>query len=444
MTQPDSNNPSAHAAHPVPTDFATADARPPSGAAPIAVGERFQSIDTLRGVAVLGILPMNVLTGFALVTAAFMNPAVSGGFHGTNFWIWVVTHILLDMKMMTIFSMLFGAGMIVMTDRADARRASAAAVYYRRTGWLLLIGFLHAYVLWFGDILFSYALCGLLLFLARKWSPAVLITLGVALTFVGAILFFGIGLLLGFVRESDPESWNQFWPDMRAGFDPTPQQFADEVEARGGSVPGLLLWNASQTLMMQLVFMPLFGLWRLLGVMLIGAGLMKLGVFAAKRSNAFYAAMIAVGYAIGFSLIILGMRGGLRAGFDVVYVHMWGLNANYFGSLFVALGHVGLVMLVCRLGLLTAARQSLACVGRMALTNYLTQTLICMFIFSAWGLGLFERFDRTQLMLIVFGIWGLQILWSPIWLAHFRFGPAEWLWRTLTYWKRQPMRLAPA
>lgn len=412
--------------------------------APISGAERIQSIDTLRGVAVLGILPMNVLTGFALVSAAFMNPKVAGGFEGANFWVWVVTHLTLDMKMMTIFSMLFGAGMIVITGRAESRGASPAGLFYKRTGWLVLIGFLHAYLLWFGDILFAYALCGMILYLMRKWSPGVLIIVGMALISVGAILFFGLGLMFHLMRESGSEQWDSMWASISADFDPTPEQIAAETAARGGSVTGLLLWNAKHVFIMHFFMMPFFGTWRILGAMMLGVALMKMGVFTAQRSFRFYAGMMALGYPIGFAFIIPGMLGGLSSGFDVVYVHMWGFNANYFGSLFVALGHVGLIMVICKAGLFAGAQHVLAQVGRMALTNYLTQTLICMFIFSAWGLGMFQRFDRVELILIVLGIWTVQLIWSPLWLAKYRFGPAEWVWRGLTYGQKQPMRRVQA
>lgn len=427
----------------LPGDWPADAAEPRALAEPIARTERIASIDTLRGVAVLGILPMNVLTGFALVAAAFMNPAVAGGFEGANFYVWLTTHLVLDMKMMTIFSMLFGAGMIVLTDRAQSRGASSAAIYYRRTAWLALIGFLHAWVLWFGDILFPYALCGLLLYPTRKLRPGLLIAIGAALVFIGGAISFGMGAMFSLWQQGDPDGFAAAWADMRAGFDPTPAQIAEEVNARGSSVKGLMIFNAMTTAQMQLFLLPLMMGWRILGAMLIGAGLMKLGVFSAERSTATYTAMAVLGYVIGFALIIPGASASLDNPGDAAHIFMWGMNANYFGSLFVALGHVAVIMLVCKSGVVPGVRRALARVGQMALTNYLTQTLICMFLFSAWGLGLFNKLDRVQLMLVVLAIWAVQIVWSSLWLARFRFGPAEWVWRSLTYWKAQPMRLSP-
>jgi len=141
---------------------------------PITVTERFAALDTLRGVAVLGILIMNIYA-FAMPFAAYMNPLQMGGLEWYNLGTWFATHIVADQKFMSIFSMMFGAGLVLMWQRAEARGAKFGRIYYRRMFWLLVIGMLHGYLLWFGDILFYYAFVGMLLYPARKWQPRTLI-----------------------------------------------------------------------------------------------------------------------------------------------------------------------------------------------------------------------------------------------------------------------------
>ncbi len=144
---------------------------------PVSERERIFTLDVLRGFAVLGILPMNI-QDFSMPGAAYLNPTAYGDLHGANYWVWLLSHLLADEKFMTIFSMLFGAGIFLMTSRIEAAGQPSAALHYRRMGWLVLFGLLHAYLLWSGDILFSYGVCGLLVFLFRKWRPRTSLIVG--------------------------------------------------------------------------------------------------------------------------------------------------------------------------------------------------------------------------------------------------------------------------
>jgi uncharacterized protein len=175
--------------------------------------------------------------------------------------------------------------------------------------------------------------------------------------------------------------------------------------------------------------------------MLIGMGLMKLGVFSAQRSRRFYLWMVAIGYGIGLPLIAFDGWELIRHNFSNSYQMHGGMLYNYFGGLVVALGHVGMMMLVVQSGAIKWLTDRLAAVGRMALSNYLTHSIVCTTLFYGYGFGLFGDINRKGLAAIVLIIWVSQLLISPIWLRHFRFGPAEWLWRSLTYWKLQPLRV---
>ena len=174
--------------------------------------------------------------------------------------------------------------------------------------------------------------------------------------------------------------------------------------------------------------------------MLLGMGLMKIGVFSAQRSRSFYAWMAALGYGIGLPLMVFDALALIRHEFKDDYLLHGGIFYNEFGSLVVALGHVGLIMLIVQSGALSWLTHRLAAVGRMALSNYLTHSIVCTTLFYGYGFGLFGQINRTGLAAIVLAIWVFQLWISPIWLKHFRFGPAEWVWRSLTYWKLQPMR----
>ena len=405
-----------------------------SSLGPISATERIQSLDVLRGVAVLGILVMNIQC-FAMIMAAYINPTVYGTLEGVNGWVWYLSHLFADMKFMTIFSMLFGAGVIVMTSRREAAGRPSAGLHYRRMGWLLLFGLLHAHLLWYGDILYSYAMCGFVLYLFRKASPWLLITFGLVSTSVA----FGFGMLLGIAMangwmpiDAVADDWNPLAETIQAEVDAYRGSWFDQMSHRSG------------TAVFFETFIFLIGIaWRAGGMMLIGMALYKLGVFSAARSRRFYAGLVGMGLLVGIPMIMYGVYRNEAAEWSVEYSMFFGAEFNYWASILVAMGWVGVVMLACKSEAIRPLTRPFAAVGQMALTNYLMQTVLCTFIFYGHGLGRFGMFERWQQPLVVVAIWVLQLVVSPIWLRHFRYGPAEWLWRSLSYMKLQPMRRDP-
>ncbi len=420
---------------------------------PVTGSERIHSIDVLRGFAVLGILAMNIYD-FAMPSAAYFNPTVYGGSEGLNYYTWVFTHLFFDMKFMSIFSMLFGAGMILMMGRAEEAGASFKAFYFRRTFWLLIIGLIHAYLLWNGDILVSYAVCGFLIYIFRNRKAKSLIRLGLMVLMLGTLLNIGFGLLFEFMRQQSDEVQKALaageepsemqtgmarnWKAMQSEFDPSPHEIRKQLETYRDGYAGILKDRAPDVLMTHTQGLPFYIIWRAGGLMLLGMGFLKLGVFSAERSRRFYLTWIILGYGLGLPIVLYGYTRMVAGGFSVVY--HFGQPYNYVGSILVAMGHIGLIMLVCKMNILDKLRKALAAVGRMALTNYLIHTLVFTTIFYGYGLGLFGHVDRFAQMGFVLGMWILQLIYSPIWLRHFRFGPAEWLWRSLTYRKKQPMK----
>lgn len=429
---------------------------PVLNAGPIGAAERIVALDTLRGVAVMGILVMNIYA-FAMPLAAYYNPLLMGGSDALNMGTWFFTHLFFDQKFMSIFSMLYGAGVVMMMDRADARGTPFGPVFYRRSGWLIVIGLLHGYFIWFGDILFHYALMGMVVFLIRKASPRTLIVVACSLLPVALLINFGGSLYMeelqaevvaieeqqaqGVTLDAEQERKLEEWRQIRPFFAPNDEDIAAEVAAYRGSYVDTLMQRAPFVAFMQTNLMLAFVVWRVGGLMLLGMALMKLGVLSGERSAAFYRRMALAGYGAGLPLVILSAVMLEAHRFDPLYVARYGGIPNYLGSILVAFGHIGAVVLVVKSDALRTIVSRFAAVGRMALSNYLAQSLVMTTLFYGFGLGLYAEVSRFWQQGFVIAFVALQLLLSPWWLKHFRFGPAEWLWRSLTYRQRQPMRL---
>jgi len=429
---------------------------PPVETSPVTAPERVDSVDTLRGFALLGILVMNIYF-FALPGAVYFDPRVWGGADGINLWTWIVTHVFFEQKFMSIFSMLFGAGVVLMVQRAERRGSSLGRIWFRRCFWLLMIGLVHAYIFWYGDILFTYAVCGFLLYFFRRRSPRTLVIIGIVVMLVALPLSSGLGWMMNFMRDTaveaeqllaDGESLSVMQQSMLENWDvtkqeyyPTPEQLREEIDLYAdGSYGEIFADRFPAVVNMQLVAGIVNVWWHVGGLMLIGMGLMKSGVFSAERSSRFYGGMVVFGYCTGVPFAVWSVIDMRAHDFDFVHTMSSGGHFNYAAGFLLCLGHIGLVMLACRAGLFPRLRLRLAAVGRMALTNYLMHTLICITIFYSHGFGLFGRLDRFPLMGVVLAIWIFQLAVCRPWLERFRFGPAEWLWRSLTYRKLQPFR----
>lgn len=402
---------------------------------PTTRNERIISLDVLRGFAVLGILVMNIQS-FAMIGPAYFNPNAYGDLSGLNHMVWLLSHVFFDMKFLTIFSMLFGAGIILMTERAEATGRKPAGIHYRRMLVLLLFGLAHGWILWTGDILYTYAMCGLLVYFFRHKNPKTLIILGLSSIATASLL----NLMSQFSMA--------YWPEesvlgMKAMWAPDAAQVQAEVSALGGSWTEQMAHRAPQTLTMQ-TFVFLFNLsWRAGGAMLLGMGLFKLGVFGARLPARTYRRMLLAGPLMGLPLILGGIWFQNTTGWVMEKGFFGGLQFNYWGSIPLALGWVGLLMLFCQRASGSWLYGSLAATGQMAFTNYLAQTLICTTLFYGHGFGLFGTVERTGQILVVAVVWAVQLLWSPWWLKRFRFGPMEWLWRSLTYRNVQSMKRIP-
>lgn len=400
-------------------------------AGPVTPAERQASIDVLRGLAVLGILAMNIQS-FAMIDAAYSNPTAYGDLHGANFAIWLFSYLFANMKFITIFSALFGAGIVLMAERLDAAGLPTAALHYRRMFWLLLFGAAHAYLLWYGDVLFIYALLGLVVYPCRRLPVWAQLVLGSLLVFAGGVLLLDAGLNMLHWRWGRVAAALYDWK-------PTHNEIQWQLDTyRSG-------WLVQQSHRFWMAFYMHLFLWReyffyrIAGLMLLGMALYRLGLFSARRSSLLYAALVLLGALVGVPLAGLGVYLNMANHWNIRTGYFLYESFNYWGSLLVSLGWTGLVMLACMSHRIRPWLRPLCAVGRMALTNYLLQTIICTTLFYGHGFGLYGRVERTGQFGIVLAIWAFQLIMSPLWLHWFRFGPFEWLWRTLTYWKLQPM-----
>jgi len=422
---------------------------------PVREESRISTIDTLRGFSLLGILMVN-MQFFVFPSSVMFDPSSFGDFEGLNKLSWIFTYLFFNQKMMAIFSMLFGAGLILMFNRAEEKGITFGKVYYRRLLWLFLIGMIHAYLIWYGDILVTYALCGLLLFPVKRLSAKWLAALGAIILLIGIGLATGAGWFFGYMQEQkqavveleergeepsvQQKKMAEAWDEMNSQMSATGQKAQNEVEAMRGSYLDMIKYQWLPVLLMQTQAFLFYIGWRALGMMLLGMAFMKMGIFSGARTTTFYLVQMIIGYLVGFALTGYGILVTIDHNFDFVKFFQGDSLFDYIGSIFVCMGHVAVVMLICKLNVLRSCTDRLAAVGRMAFTNYLTQSILMTFCFYGWGLGLFGSVDRFAQLGFVAGVWIVQLIWSPIWLKHFQFGPAEWLWRTLTYLKAQPFR----
>jgi uncharacterized protein len=422
----------------------------------------------------MGILAMNIVN-FGWPGGVYSIPILAPDYGNGDLILWGLNHLFFDTKMMTLFSMLFGAGLVLMSDRAASRKAKVGWIYYRRVFWLLMIGLVHSYLIWDGDILVMYASCGFLLFLFRKLSARTLLITGICfnLVFVPLLIGFRLAGIPYMQRTADrveaqekakaqnktktkadekpsfKDKWDQgvaeAWKNMSKNEMPKREDFLKDIATYRGSYVGIVKDRAKGLIFGQTLGFILGGWWLAGGRMLIGMGLMKLGVFSAERSQKTYQKMMLYGYGIGLPLMLFDTFHQSFHGFFLGRQLWYALDGwpflTFYGSLPVVVGHIGLIMLICQSNALPWLTRRLGAAGRMALSCYLFDSIACSTFFYGYGFDFYGSLHRPLLYAIVITIWTGQLLICPLWLEHFRYGPAEWLWRSLTYWKPQSMRV---
>lgn len=404
---------------------------------------RYESLDAIRGVAVMGILAMNIVA-FALPFSAYTNPLAGGPAGNLDLATWFFNFVFVDSKMRGLFSILFGASTLLVIESATASGRSAAALHYSRMLWLGAFGLIHYYFIWFGDILFLYALCGLLLFAFRNLSVKGLVIWAILFFFL-AILFLGSPWLMFALAEAGklpPDAMEQIHKDLvrlNADMGPGAASYAKDVATHlssyGSIVAQKLGPKATDPFVQALMF-----LWETMGLMLVGMALFKSRMLTGEWDAARYRKWAVIGFLIAVPPLVGLAWYQYANGFSAVSAFGASLSLSMPFDIAATIGWAALIMLLIRTAASEAVRARLAATGRMAFTNYLATSVVMTTIFYGYGLGLFGSVGRTALYLFCFGMWGAMLLWSKPWLDRFNYGPLEWIWRSLSRWRLQPMR----
>jgi uncharacterized protein len=436
----------------------------PQSLAPVARAERVNSMDVLRGFSLMGILLMNICDfAYGFPNYAYplstVKPVFDGPHWKINTAVWFLRWIFAEGKMRAIFSLLFGAGVILLTERALARGAGirVADIYTRRNMWLVLFGMLHGYLIWSGDILFCYGVAALLfLFPFRNVRPSRLMWVAGVLLFLNSLLTIGhmYGQPYGQKHASDAamaklahhQTLTEDEQDSIKEWDHAQQQWRmgdkkkyEDIHAMQQGYWAAQGHEAKNVLIGQLKGSYFaFGDW--VGMMLLGMALFRNGFLTGRMRMKTYAWFAAVCLPIAWGLTALGAWNAWASHFDMFKTALW-MEAPYdLTRVSGALGTAALLLILLKAGSMKWLLRRVASVGQMALSNYLL-TSITMKVVFVWGPWHWYGYvEYYKIYYAVAGMWLVNLTFSSIWLHYFDFGPVEWLWRSLTYWKPQPMR----
>jgi len=413
--------------------------------APLSAPDRILSLDVIRGVAVMGIFSVNVIA-FAMIFPAYLNPVAYGGTTGADFAMWLANYVVIDGKMRTLFSMLFGASMLLVIERAARAGQSPAKTHYARMAVLLLFGLLHFYVIWHGDILVLYALTGMVAFLFRKCRVKVLLTWATCLFVFTTLMFSGASYQM---RQADLAAHApgatakqvRQWNGM-AGFAIRPAaKDAEETRIALGPVDARTEHMLTERTADPFTSFLGFGV-QTLALMLFGMAGYRSGFLTADWSGGRYRRIAIATLSTG-GLVTLAL--GLWVASTHFYIPLIFFAFLALGGpiqLAMAFGYASLIILAIRRGGAMTGR--FAAVGRAAFSNYLGTSLIAAAVFYGDGLGLFGRLSRAEAWLVVPAVWAIMLLWSKPWLDRYRYGPLEWAWRSLARLRLEPMRKYPS
>ena len=377
------------------------------------------------------------IVGFGLPIHATFDPGLASVFEGIDKALFTFTNLFVEGSFRAIFCLLFGMGLLLQFERNSERIGPehALMLHRRRMRWLIVFGIVNAYLLlWFGDILFVYGLVGLFLLAFRGLSASRLTLIAAALLLLLALQNFFLGDFF-----ADPKNQLIEPHEFQA---PTAEsaraQMLVEIEKERAAVSAgyLSAWpsRALLALYMELSYIGR-GLWEALALMLIGMALYKWGAHRTKLASRTYATIAVAGLTIGVAVNFWEVRQAANAGTPMLAQTLWTYD---LGRMAIATFYASLLMWLCKLDWTPRLRRPLAAMGRLALSNYLLQSLICLVIFV--GLGHFGEIRLHQLYLIVVAIWVFQLWFSSQWLRHYRFGPLEWIWRSLVHRERQAFR----
>lgn len=403
-----------------------------------AAQDRIAALDLIRGVAVLGILAVNI-AGFAGPPSAAYAPALPGPASSADEAAFALVLLLFEGKMRALFSLLFGASMLLFIERAEAQGRDGQALQLRRLGWLALFGYLHFLLLWWGDILFLYAFAGAFALAVRELPARTLAA--------GALLLFGVWQIGGTALDlsgaaieqaalGQPASPGAQRELARIAQPYRAQDARDAAEVQSGWID--IVWTKASERPLYPLRVVLFSLGETLPYMLLGMALFRSGFFTGAWPRRRLQQLVKAGLVPAGAATALFTLWAWQAHFPEMTMRLF---VNYllgFAHLGMALGYAALLMLAAPRLEATWIGRRLTAAGRMAFSNYLGTSLVMCAIFYGWGLHQFGQHGAaTQLWFVLLG-WALMLGWSAPWLARFRQGPLEWLWRSLTEWRVLP------
>lgn len=400
---------------------------------PIDTQKRVMSLDILRGAGVLGILLMSIQS-FSMPPSAYLNPTSFENLEGINFYVWLLSYVFANEKFFAILAMLFGASIILISQKAKKEHLRSSNLQYRRFFWLLIIGVFHAYLLWYGDLLVAFSICGFFMFAFRSKSKQYLFRAG--------IVFLSLGSVLQLIFAYSIPFWEagQFQELERTIWNPTATDISYQIDHYTSSWERQMLVRVPEAFNMQTKVFLSEIFWKVSGLMLLGMAFYKKGVLTAKQSKKYISKVAVYGIGVGLPLVVTGVLLDFHYRWDFELSYFYFSQFNYWGSVLLAIGYCGVIVLICKISTRSFIARSLSYVGRMSLSNYLFQSIICTFIFYGHGLGLYGDLDRSAQGVAVLLLWIFQIAFSTIWLNFFQYGPFEWLWRSLSYGRLQAIR----
>ena len=406
---------------------------------------RIVTLDVVRGVAVMGILGMNIV-GFAMPEEAYSNPLAFGTNTLADQLSWLVSFIILEGKMRGLFSFLFGASILLVIERADAAGADSARIHLVRMAWLLWFGLVHFYFIWSGDILSQYAPLGMAAWLFAHRSPPTLLRIGAILILVQTAIFTMLAVLAHdtAAAAAAPDAPRAALLDMQAlavGFViEGPQELAETLSLYRGGFFDIAAHRLTEEWAVPMINLVMIG-WETLGYMLLGMAALKSGFLSGGWSKRSYVRVASTGVAFGIGCYALLAWAQLADSFSVPSIIAWNFAATTLVRPAMIAGYAALIILLAHRRSQLVDR--IAAAGRAAFTNYLGTSLVMTWLFYGWGLGWFGTMGRASLWLVVLPMWAAMLLWSKPWLDRFRFGPFEWLWRSLARGRPQAFARSP-
>jgi uncharacterized protein len=426
-------------------------------AAPVNQSERIVILDSLRGIAILGILLMNI-PSFALPTG---DPSVLNEFGTFDFKVWHFVAWFPDGTQRALFSMLFGAGILLFIGGKEKRLDGMlpADYFFRRQLWLMVFSLIDVFVLlWYGDILLDYACLGMVMYSFRKLSPKALL-IGAGLCFLFMLArenrdlyqnkkMIERGEMIATI-DTTKTKLNLTQQEQLSAMKEFKEKSTHESKVKRMEKATLKTTGSYETLyefrtnryIDDLVQYLFFGIWDVLLFMFIGMAFFKMGILTGQASVKVYAWMFIIGLGAGLTFSYLRLQPIIDAKFNwYEYTKKIPFAFYELSRTFRSIGIFGLIMLLYKSGLFKWLFALMRPVGQMAFTNYLMQSFMCGLFSYGIGFGMYGKLQRHEIYYVVAVIWAIQIIWSHIWLRFFRFGPLEWAWRSLTYWEKQPMK----